>query len=149
MMRRLIAAMRLVDKLRLIAYPVIAGGPHARVGSQDMRRMVELWRFATWPGGLVASTYLILSGEQTKSYAAASGLGFCRYSIALCSAKVLNTSCPQCNSPMSRLHHKTAVPGTAAVPCVEGHAAVLMLQSPNDRFSGAHHSVSCSDERWQ
>lgn len=61
----------LLDELRLIVYPVIAGGPHALFGSQDMRRLTELVSVRDLPGGLVASTYRILSSEPTENDAAA------------------------------------------------------------------------------
>ena len=61
----------LLDELRLIVYPVIAGGPHALFGSQDMRRLTELVSVRDLPGGLVASTYRILSSDPTENDAAA------------------------------------------------------------------------------
>ena len=70
MVRTLIEA-GLLDELRLITYPVIAGGPHSLFGSEEMRRMAELVAVRDLPGGLVASSYLILSGEQPKGDAAA------------------------------------------------------------------------------
>lgn len=61
----------LVDELRLITYPVIAGGPYALFGSEEVRRVAQLVSVRDLPGGRVASTYRILSGEQNKRNLAA------------------------------------------------------------------------------
>lgn len=70
MVRNLIEA-GLVDELRLITYPVIAGGPHALFGSEEMRHLAELVAVRDLPGGLVALTYRISPGEQTNGDAVA------------------------------------------------------------------------------
>ena len=49
----------LVDELRLITYPVIAGGPHSLFGSEGGCRLAELVMAHDLPGGLVRSDYRI------------------------------------------------------------------------------------------
>ncbi|MBX9458940.1 MAG: dihydrofolate reductase family protein [Rhizobium sp.] len=47
----------LVDELRLITYPVIAGGPHSLFGSDDTRHSAELVAVRGLPRGLIRSDY--------------------------------------------------------------------------------------------
>jgi dihydrofolate reductase len=54
----------LVDELRLITYPVIAGGPHSLFGPGETRSKAELVSLANLPGGLIRSSYRILPRDQ-------------------------------------------------------------------------------------
>lgn len=47
----------LVDELRLITYPLIAGGPHSLFGSGDSRHAAELMAVRQLSNGLVRSDY--------------------------------------------------------------------------------------------
>lgn len=63
MVRGLIDA-GLVDEVRLITYPVIAGGPNALFSSDNVRQIFELTTIRPLPGGLVRSDYRILPRES-------------------------------------------------------------------------------------
>lgn len=60
LLRDMIAAGQ-VDELRLIVYPVIAGGPNALFGVSDQRRAAELTATRSLPGGLLRADYRIVS----------------------------------------------------------------------------------------
>jgi hypothetical protein len=81
----------LIDELRLITYPVIAGRPHALFGSEEMRRMAELVSVRDQPGGLAMSSYLILSGQLTKGDAIAADWAFTGIPSSACPVRILAT----------------------------------------------------------
>lgn len=82
MVRSLIEA-GLVDELRLITYPVIAGGPHALFGPEETRRRAELASVRDLPGGLILSAYLIGSDGQMRGDETSSSVRFCRKPVCV------------------------------------------------------------------
>ncbi len=60
----------LVDELRLITYPVIAGGPNDLFGPSGTRHGARLIASRQLPGGLVRSDYRVVSGIETPAVAA-------------------------------------------------------------------------------
>jgi dihydrofolate reductase len=61
----------LVDELRLITYPVIAGGPNDLFGSSANRYGARLIASRQMPGGLVRTDYRILGRMEAPAVAAA------------------------------------------------------------------------------
>ena len=57
---RLLSGMGLVDELRLITYPVIAGGPHELFGSSGPRRTLETISSQAMGDGRIRTDYRIL-----------------------------------------------------------------------------------------
>jgi len=53
----------LLDELRLITYPIIAGGPHDLFGADEARHSLNLIAVRDLPGGLVRSDYRIVSSR--------------------------------------------------------------------------------------
>lgn len=70
MLRSLVGA-DLVDELRLIIYPVIAGGPHALFSLDEARHMAELIASGELAGGLMRTDYRILPQDQFSAAVAA------------------------------------------------------------------------------
>ena len=61
----------LIDELRLITYPVIAGGPNDLFGAGSNRYGARLIASRQTPGGLVRTDYRILGRIETPAVAAA------------------------------------------------------------------------------
>lgn len=56
-MLNLMLSAGLVDELRLIVYPLLAGGPNALFGIDELRRSAELSRLEEREGGLIRMDY--------------------------------------------------------------------------------------------